>query len=72
MKDVDEEMYNKVVDGVMTKYKKIKSIDGGELATISKELKGHWANIKKEVGAATHATRKTATTLVKKAKKAVN
>lgn len=71
MKDVDEDLYHKVVDAVMSKYKNIKSIDTTELASVSKELKSHWGNIKKELGAAGKKTAKSASSMVKKAKKAI-
>ena len=72
MKDVDEELYHKVVDTVMGKYKNIKSIDTNELALVSQELKSHWSNIKKELGAASKKTVKSASNMVKKAKKAIS
>lgn len=48
-KDVSEETYAKVAAGVIDKYKKIKSIEEGELVEFAKELKGHWNSIKKEL-----------------------
>ena len=71
MKNVDEALYNSVVDGVMKKYQSVKNIDTSELSAVSKELKSHWNNIKKELSTATKATKKTASSMVKKAKKAV-
>ncbi len=70
-KEVDEDMYQNVVDTVMKKYKSIKSIKTDELADVSKELKSHWNNIKKELSTAGNTTKKSATSMVKKVKKAV-
>jgi len=70
-KEVDEGMYNDVVDTVMKKYKNVKDIDTSELVAVSKELQGHWSNIKKELVAAGTKTVKSAKHVAKKAKKAV-
>jgi hypothetical protein len=48
MKDVTQETYNKVVEDVLAKYKKIKSIDLKELQIFGQELKAHWEQISKE------------------------
>ena len=48
MENVTEEMYHKIIDGVVAKYKEIESIDPKELVTFGKELKGHWNDISKE------------------------
>jgi phage-related protein len=49
LKEVNEELYNKAVDAVMAKYKKISSIDGAELSAVTTELKSHWRNISREL-----------------------
>ena len=48
MKDVSQEAYDKVVEGVLAKYKLIKNIDLKELQNFGDELKAHWAEISKE------------------------
>lgn len=49
VKEVDEEMYKKIVDNVSKKYKKLKNINDKELNSLSADLKKHWNNIKKEI-----------------------
>lgn len=49
LKEVNEEMYNNAIEGVMARYKKLSSVDGAELATVTKELKSHWKKISKEL-----------------------
>lgn len=49
LKEVNEEVYNKVVDEVMRRYKAVKNIDPKEITSIVSELKGHWKNIKKHL-----------------------
>ncbi len=48
-KEINEDLYNNAVEGVMERYKKISTVDGKELATVTKELKSHWKNISKEL-----------------------
>ncbi|MEI7777054.1 MAG: hypothetical protein WCI52_00360 [bacterium] len=50
LKAVDEEKYNDIVDAVTEKYKTLKKINQKDLKAISKEMKGHWQSIKKELG----------------------
>lgn len=45
MKDVSQDKYNAVVDQVMDKYKKVKTVPPEELAQLAKELRGHWNRI---------------------------
>lgn len=49
MKDISQNAYNKAVDEVMDKYKRVKSIDPKELAMLGSELKGHWDRISKQL-----------------------
>lgn len=51
LKEVNEDAYHQVIDGVLKRYQKIKGVDTAELMEIAKELKGHWSNIKKELDA---------------------
>lgn len=51
IKEVNEDTYHQVIDGVLKRYQTIKGIDTVELAEIAKELKGHWNNIRKELEA---------------------
>lgn len=47
--DVSETTYNKTVDQVLAKYKKVKSVAPKELSDLQKELKSHWKSVKSEV-----------------------
>lgn len=69
-KDVSEETYEKVVANVIDKYKKVKSIEEGEIVEFAKELKGHWNSIKKELAGSRKGSAKKAPTKTT-AKKAV-
>lgn len=46
LKEVDEEIYNKVVDTVLSKYNQAKSIDAGDVQVMAADLKKHWKSIK--------------------------
>jgi hypothetical protein len=47
--DVSEETFKGIVDTVSKKYAQIKSVDPKEMATLAKELKGHWRAIKQDI-----------------------
>jgi hypothetical protein len=49
LKEVSQEKYDSIVEAVSSKYQKVKNVDQAELATMIKELKGHWKNIKKQL-----------------------
>lgn len=49
MKEVNEEIYNKVVDEVGSKYEKVKSIDPEEVANLVIEMKRYWKHIQKDL-----------------------
>ena len=49
LKDVNQETYNKIVSGVIEKYKKIKHEHAEEIETVSSELAGYWKHIKKHL-----------------------
>ena len=48
-KEVNEEVYNKVVDSVMAKYGKLKNVTDEEIEPMIKEFKSHWKQVKKEL-----------------------
>lgn len=50
--ELTEENYHKIVDGVATKYSKVKSVTEEEIQDLLKDMKGHWKNIKKHTKAA--------------------
>jgi hypothetical protein len=47
--DVTQSGYDKAVEDVVKKYKKLKHITPAEINTLKKEFKGHWKSIKSEV-----------------------
>ncbi len=49
LKEVNEEVYNKVIDEVASQYKKVKSIDPEEVAVLVAEMKRYWKNVKKDI-----------------------
>ena len=51
LEQVDERNYNKVVEKVTNKYKKLKHVNNTELAVLGKELKAHWREFQREVAA---------------------
>ncbi|MCB9805786.1 hypothetical protein H6775_01335 [Candidatus Nomurabacteria bacterium] len=48
-KEISEDNYKKIVEGVGAKYKKVKKVQDKELDVFMKEMKGHWNRIKKEM-----------------------
>lgn len=49
-KDMSQDTYHSIVDGATAKYAKLKDVTPEELAALTKELKGHWNTIKRQVG----------------------
>ncbi len=45
--ELTEENYHKIVDGVISKYSKLKTTTEDDVQELLKDLKGHWKNIKK-------------------------
>lgn len=64
LKEVNKEAYEKIVDQVGEKYKKLKDISEDEVESLSKKLKSHWAGIQKD-----NAPKKRVTAKKKTAKK---
>ncbi len=51
-KDMNEEVYQQIVDTVSKKYAAVKAIDPKELEILVKEMKGHWRRIAADMKAA--------------------
>lgn len=51
LKEVNEEIYHKIVNEVSNKYQAVKSIDKKDVVEFAKELKSHWKSIEKEIKA---------------------
>ncbi len=49
LKDINEEIYNKIVDEVAQKYKAVKEVDVDELGELVRSLQGQWKSIKKHI-----------------------
>jgi hypothetical protein len=60
LKSIDEGTYNNLVDKVTEKYKKVKTIDLSDVDGLTRELKGHWKNLKKEISTPVKAKAKKA------------
>lgn len=50
LKDVTEETYDKTVAKVAEKYKQIKDIDPEEVTALAGRMKGHWNEIRDDIG----------------------
>lgn len=61
-KSLDRESYQKIIDNIEAKYKKLKHVDNKDLARLAIELKSHYDDAAKKV-------KKTAKKATKKAKK---
>ena len=69
MKEMNEDVYNNVVQTVMKKYEAVKNIDPKEVEELTADLKKHWKNIKKHIDAAAKETKTTGKKMVKKVTK---
>ena len=49
LQEINEKVYNKIVDEVQAGYKKVKNIDAKDVEAFGKEMKAHWKGIKKEI-----------------------
>ena len=49
LEKVNQKTYHSAVDMVLKKYKTVKKIAPKEIGIVSKELKKHWTNAKKEI-----------------------
>jgi len=58
MKDVTEDKYKTTVDSVLSKYGKLKKVEGPEIEKLATELKSHWRTILKELNTGTKSVKK--------------
>lgn len=58
MKDVTEEKYKTTVDSVLSKYGKIKKVEGPDILKLADELKSHWKTITRELKAGAKSVKK--------------
>ena len=47
--EISEALYGKLIEEVASRYKALKNVDPKELQDTIRELKGHWAKIKKQM-----------------------
>lgn len=71
LKEVNEKVYNEVIDQVGKQYKAAKKIDAKDIDKLTSELKKHWKSIQKEYGAKTKKVVKKKTAKKRVAKKKV-
>lgn len=64
-KEVNEDVYHRIVDRVVERYQKLKGVDTTELVALAADLKRHWNNISRQISAAPK-TKKRSTTRTKK------
>lgn len=55
LKDVSETTYDKSVDKVLAKYKKLKTVAPKEWAQVQKDFKSSWKSVKSEIAKAAKA-----------------
>jgi len=70
-KELNEDVYHNVVDGVMEKYAKLKTVEEEEIKPLALEMKKHWKEIKKELTKGKKKTKKAVKATKKATKKAV-
>lgn len=58
LSEINEQIYNKVVQEVSDKYQALKNIEKNEVGEFVEELKSHWKNIAKEFSASHKKTSK--------------
>ncbi len=56
--EINEKVYNQVVDEVKAGYKKVKNIDAKDIEAFGKEMKMHWKGIKREIEKKTKVAKK--------------
>ena len=69
LKEVNEKVYNEVIDEVGKQYKAVKKIDSKDVDKLTSELKKHWKSIQKEYGAKAKKVVKKKTTKKRTARK---
>lgn len=68
LKDIDQKVYQDIVDQASKKYEMLKGVEVAEVAQVSKELTSHWRAIKKSITPEVRAVKKTAKKVMTKAK----
>jgi hypothetical protein len=53
LKDVNEEAYHSVVDGISEKYQQLKSVDPADVAALAARMRMHWKDIQRDINSVT-------------------
>ena len=61
LKEINETVYNQIVETVASQYSRVKDIDANDVAKVVTELKKHWVDIQKHLDKKTPKAKKTAT-----------
>ena len=56
LKDINEEAYNNIVNGIAEKYQQLKEVDPGEVAALAARMRMHWKDIQKDITQVTSGT----------------
>ena len=67
LKEINETVYNQIVETVASQYARVKDIDSDDVAKVVSELKQHWGDIRRQLEKSAKPVRKVAK--VKKTKK---
>ncbi len=49
LKEVNEEAYHKVIEGISEKYRQLKDVDPAEVVALASRMKTHWKDIQKDL-----------------------
>ena len=71
LKDIDQKVYQDIVDQASRKYEALKGIEVADVAAIQKELSSHWRAIKKTITPEVKAVKKVVKKTVGTVKKTV-
>ena len=71
LKDIDQKVYQDIVDQASKKYAALKGVEVAEVAAVSKELSSHWRAINKKITPEVKKAKKTVKKVVADAKKTV-
>lgn len=69
LKEINETVYNQIVDTVATQYARVKDIDAEEVAKVVSELKQHWGDIRRQLEKSAKPVKKAAAKKMKSSKK---
>jgi hypothetical protein len=69
LRDVNEEAYHKVVDGIADKYRQLKNVDPADVAELAARMRMHWKDIQRDISSVTgNTSRRAASSPTRRAK----